>query len=212
MDPSCVYWTVHHLDSWIKIDQRDITCLIISLFTDQRVSNVSTPIFGSLRLSVDLFHVLCCSGSMCVGVTVWFGWGGVVSLCRLKHWSIEPEQYNPWNKSTISRKLLKMDVLTFETCGAVNREIIKEVTSSFSVFIQLILRLAEINIYCFFFQFSSWNLRRCVSNSQGFVLVAITSQLDISHINSIYCFWYACLTTLHFKLFVYELFCLPLCF
>jgi len=31
------------------------------------------------------FHVLYCSGSMCVGVTVWFGWGGVVSLCRLKH-------------------------------------------------------------------------------------------------------------------------------
>ena len=29
---------------------------------------------------------------------------------------IEPEQYNPQNKSTISRKLLKMDVLTFETC------------------------------------------------------------------------------------------------
>jgi len=28
-------------------------------------------------------------GSMCVGVTVWFGWGGVVSLCRLKHdWSV----------------------------------------------------------------------------------------------------------------------------
>jgi hypothetical protein len=30
---------------------------------------------------VDLFHVLYCSGSMCVGVTMWFGWGGVVSLC-----------------------------------------------------------------------------------------------------------------------------------
>jgi len=29
---------------------------------------------------------------------------------------IEPEQYNPLNKFTISRKLLKMDVLTFETC------------------------------------------------------------------------------------------------
>ena len=28
-------------------------------------------------------------GSMCVGVTVWFGWGVVVSLCRLKHyWSV----------------------------------------------------------------------------------------------------------------------------
>jgi len=25
------------------------------------------------------------SGSMCVGVTLWFGWGGVVSICRLRH-------------------------------------------------------------------------------------------------------------------------------
>jgi len=29
--------------------------------------------------------VLYCSGSICVGVMVWFGWGGVVSLCRLRH-------------------------------------------------------------------------------------------------------------------------------
>jgi len=29
---------------------------------------------------------------------------------------IEPEQYNTWNKSIISLKLLKMDVLTFKTC------------------------------------------------------------------------------------------------
>jgi len=70
---------------WIKIDQLDVTLFIISLFTAQHVSNVSTSIFRSLRLTVDLFHVLYCSGSMCVGVTVWFGWGGVVSLCRLKH-------------------------------------------------------------------------------------------------------------------------------
>ena len=71
------------LDSWIKIDQFDVTCFIISLFNAQHVSNVSTSIFRRLRLIVDLFHVLYCSGSMCVGVTVWFGWGGVVSLCRL---------------------------------------------------------------------------------------------------------------------------------
>jgi hypothetical protein len=63
----------------------DITCFIISLFTAQHVSNVSTSIFRSIRLTMDLFNVLYCSGSMCVGVTVWFGWGGVVSLCRLKH-------------------------------------------------------------------------------------------------------------------------------
>ena len=43
------------------------------------------PSSGACDLFVELFHVLYCSGSMCVGVTVWFGWGGVVSLCRLKH-------------------------------------------------------------------------------------------------------------------------------
>jgi hypothetical protein len=26
------------------------------------------------------------TGSMCVGVTVWLSWGGVVSLCRLRHY------------------------------------------------------------------------------------------------------------------------------
>ena len=26
-----------------------------------------------------------CSGSMCVGVTVWYGWGNVVSLYRMRH-------------------------------------------------------------------------------------------------------------------------------
>ena len=56
----------------------------ISLFTAQHVSNVITSIFRGLRLIVNLFHVLYCSGSMCVGVTVWFGWGGVATLYRLK--------------------------------------------------------------------------------------------------------------------------------
>ena len=63
-----VYWTVHHLDSWIKTDQLDDTCFIVSLFTAQHVSNVSTSIFRSFRLIVELFHVLYCSGSMCVGL------------------------------------------------------------------------------------------------------------------------------------------------
>jgi hypothetical protein len=42
------------------------------------------PFSGTCDLVVELFHGLYYSGSMCVGVTVWFGWGGVVSLCRLK--------------------------------------------------------------------------------------------------------------------------------
>ena len=97
---SYVYWTVHHLHSWIKIDQLDVTCFIISLFTAQHVSNVRISIFRSLRLIADLFHVLYCSVSMCVGVTVWFGW---VVWCPYAGWScasaciripthIEPEQ------------------------------------------------------------------------------------------------------------------------
>jgi hypothetical protein len=42
------------------------------------------PSSGACDLFVELFHGFCCSGSLCVGVTVWFGWGGVVSLCGLK--------------------------------------------------------------------------------------------------------------------------------
>ena len=42
------------------------------------------PSSGACDLFVELFRGFYCSGSMCVGVTVWFGWGGVVSLCRPK--------------------------------------------------------------------------------------------------------------------------------
>ena len=44
------------------------------------------PPSGACDLCVELFHGLYCSGSMCVGVTLWFGCGGVVSVCRLKHY------------------------------------------------------------------------------------------------------------------------------
>jgi hypothetical protein len=37
-------------------------------------------------LFVELFHGLYCSGTIRVGVTLWFGCGGVVSGCRLKHY------------------------------------------------------------------------------------------------------------------------------
>jgi hypothetical protein len=78
------------------------------------------PPSGACDLFVELFHVLYCSGTMRVGVTLWFGWGGVVCGCRLTHYQcfslhkdttppqpnhnvtpthIVPEQYNPWNNS-----------------------------------------------------------------------------------------------------------------
>jgi len=54
------------------------------------------PSSGACDLFVELFHGLYCSGSVCVGVTVWFGWGGVVSgYHNVTPTHIEPEQYNP---------------------------------------------------------------------------------------------------------------------
>jgi len=37
------------------------------------------PSSGVCNLFVELFLGLYCFGTMCVGVTLWFGWGGVVS-------------------------------------------------------------------------------------------------------------------------------------
>ena len=42
------------------------------------------PSSGACDLFVELFHGLYCSGTMGVGVTLLFGWGGVVSGCRLQ--------------------------------------------------------------------------------------------------------------------------------
>jgi len=36
------------------------------------------PFSGDCDLFVELFRGLYCSGTMRVGVTLWFGWGGVV--------------------------------------------------------------------------------------------------------------------------------------
>jgi hypothetical protein len=132
-----VYWTMYHLDSWIKIDQLDVICFIISLLLNMFRMLVH-PSSGACDLL--WIYFTCCIA------LVW---------CALKCFSLhkdttppqpnhsitpthnKPEQYNTWNKSTISRKLLKMDVLTSETCWAVNGEIIKRVTLSWSIFIQL---------------------------------------------------------------------------
>jgi len=59
--------------------------------------NVIHPSSRACDLFVELFHGLYFSGSMCVGVTLWFGWDVVVSVCRLK-------------------QFLRMDVLHSETC------------------------------------------------------------------------------------------------
>ena len=40
------------------------------------------PTSGAYDLFVELYHVLYCSGTMCVGVTLCFGWAGMVSGCN----------------------------------------------------------------------------------------------------------------------------------
>ena len=99
-DESYVYWTVHHLDGSITRDQLDITYIIISLCTAEHVSDVNTSILRSLRLIcwVLSWVVLLWFDACWCYVVVWlgwcgirmqaearFGWGGVVSVCRLKH-------------------------------------------------------------------------------------------------------------------------------
>jgi len=41
---------VHHLDSWIKRDQLDVTCFFVSLLNTQHVLDANTSILRSLRL------------------------------------------------------------------------------------------------------------------------------------------------------------------
>ena len=135
-----VYWTVHHLDSWIKRDQLDVTCFIISLFTAQHVTDVNISILRSLRFIcwviswVVLFWIDVC---WCY-VVVWLGWCGIRMQAEAV---LQPasNQSNTTHEIThqINRKLLRMDVLTSEACWAVNNEIIKQVTSSWSLFIHL---------------------------------------------------------------------------
>ena len=98
------YKHVKVFDGWVKRDQLDATCFIITLFSAQHVSDVNTSILRSLRLIR--------------WVTSWVVSGYEVT-------------------QRISRKLLRMDVLTSETCWALNKVIIKQVASSWSLFTQL---------------------------------------------------------------------------
>jgi len=74
--------------SWIKLDQLDVTCFIISLFKAQHVSNVSTSILRSLRLIcwviscvVSLWYDVCwCYVVVWVGV-VWYPDNGKGGRC-----------------------------------------------------------------------------------------------------------------------------------
>jgi len=74
-----VYWTVHHLDSWVKRDQLDVTWFIISLFNAKHVSDVNTSILRTLRLIcwvISWVVLLWFDVCWCYFV-VWLGWCGI---------------------------------------------------------------------------------------------------------------------------------------
>jgi len=80
--PVSRFWTffkAKHLEkSWIKGDQLDVTCFIISLFNAQHVSDVNTSILRSLRLMcwVISWVVLIWFDVCWCYVVVWLWWCG----------------------------------------------------------------------------------------------------------------------------------------
>ena len=73
---------------------------------------------GPCDLFVELFHGLYCSGSMCVGVTLWFGCGGVKARIPVPHHPTSLGSLVQWlaknykNDSLVSNDMDKVSVMT----------------------------------------------------------------------------------------------------
>jgi len=71
------------------IEERETNMMSLALLFHYLMLNMFRmlmhPSSGACNLCVELFHGLYWSGSMWVGVRLWFGCGGVVSVCRLRH-------------------------------------------------------------------------------------------------------------------------------
>ena len=143
MGKSYVYWTVHHLDSWVKRDQPDVTCFIISLYNVQHISDVNTSILRSLRLVCWVISwVTLIWFDVCWSyVVVWLWWCGI-------HMQVE--------------------------ALALYKEIIKQVTSSWSLFTQRGKMFRPCIIYNFVYlagAIMKWlchkcNARYCISKNK----------------------------------------------
>jgi len=61
------------------------------------------PSSAACDLFAELFRGLYCSGTMCVGVTLWYGCGGVVSVRGLKQASL----FNAQHVSDVNTPILR---------------------------------------------------------------------------------------------------------
>ena len=113
-------------------------CLLLNMF--RMLVHPSSGACGLLWI-----YLMCCIALVrCVLVLrcgsaglVWYpyaGWSNASACIRIPH------------HPTISRKLLKMDVLTFEISWAVNGEIIKQLKSSWSIFIQIYIYIYSVHL------------------------------------------------------------------
>jgi hypothetical protein len=78
-----VYWTVHHLTSWINRTN------LMWLYESFLLLNMFRKLLHSSSGADDRMWVYC-SVSVCTGVLVRFGWSRVVSECRLEHVMLQP--------------------------------------------------------------------------------------------------------------------------
>jgi len=123
------YWTVHHLDIWKKVwPTRWHLLYYILLNMFQTLIRPSSGAWDYLLCCVDWLEACWCYVAR-------LSVGDVVSECRLNHYTQIPHhqqtiplhntntpQVSLHNNTTNSRKLLKMEVLTSETCWAVDNK------------------------------------------------------------------------------------------
>ena len=77
------------------------------------------PSSGACDFSIVSPHWLCVLASMCVGVSVWLGWGGI-RVAGFSHTEtpthIETRTHNQCGDTLEKSQLLMVDVLMSETC------------------------------------------------------------------------------------------------
>ena len=149
--------------NWIKRDQLDVTCFIISLFNAQHVSDVNTSILRSLRLIcwVISWVVLIWFDVCWCHVVVWLGWCGICIqaealvflylMLNMFRMLIYPSSgccdlFVELFHGLYCSGLMCVGVTSCFGCGGVvsvwrlkhySKEIIKQVTSIWSLFIQV---------------------------------------------------------------------------
>ena len=122
----CVYWTVHHSDSWRIKDQLDVTCYFISLLMCSTCFGHQYIHLQELAILLLNYHIGCCVlGSLC--------FGDLVSVLQAAACNTDTTPNQPHRNSNThrtknnttnvvirqnSRKLLMMDILMSETCWA----------------------------------------------------------------------------------------------